>query len=66
MPKPFWMRAHCSCPDCGMILDADNWSQAFDKASNFDCPRCKAHYSAQDFEAESAFKHSREHQPITD
>lgn len=49
-----------------MILDADNWSQAFDKASNFDCPRCKAHYSAQDFEAESAFKHSREHQPITD
>ena len=64
--KPFWMRRHCSCPDCGFVINEGNAGAAFDRHGNFDCPRCNVHFSAQDFEAESAFKHGKDHQSQTD
>jgi hypothetical protein len=49
------MRFHESCPDCGLIVD-DGFAysderrvRCVDKSYNFTCPRCKAHYSKDDF-----------------
>ena len=43
--KPRWMRNHYSCPDCGIIIPFPDC----EKITNFDCERCGAHYSEQDF-----------------
>jgi len=38
------MRFHISCPDCGFPDEV--------QANEFDCPRCGAHFSQEDFNAE--------------
>lgn len=61
LPNP--LRARCSCPDCGMVIDdeAAPWSaelliasgftpaQAAEHATSFECPRCGAAYDCQSF-----------------
>jgi hypothetical protein len=47
---------NASCPDCGLIVTEDGaelegktvrcWTAP---ANYFDCPRCKAHYTNEDF-----------------
>ena len=59
---PFFMRRHAACPDCGLVLKDNGKIQdttvtfegreipAFNyKTKAFDCPRCKTHYTWQDF-----------------
>lgn len=58
------MRWHISCPDCGYI-ETEEQSQRRHVLNGgsgaFDCPRCGAHYSAEDFETEMEQKHMGQH-----
>lgn len=46
--RPFWLRHHLSCPDCGFVIQgSDGYCQAF--PNGFDCPVCECHYSERDF-----------------
>lgn len=55
--KPMWMRRHCACPNCGLIIEiedcpkSEGWAKPYLDlpAVPFDCPRCKAHYTPEDF-----------------
>ena len=53
-PKPNPMRMRMSCPDCGFIMDEDSWPEV--RKAGFDCPRCEAHYSEEDFHHEHSEK----------
>lgn len=39
-----------SCPDCGFV--PDNLTQKINADRPFDCPRCGAHYSREDYHHE--------------
>jgi len=67
--KPKWMRRHLSCPDCGLIVEIEdapkyeNWGAPFVMglpAVAFNCSRCKAHYTAEEFYADHDDKYSKE------
>ena len=60
---PWFAKARLSCPDCGLIIKADDRPKEEDHgfgvvfpAKHFDCPRCKAHYTATEFYQENNFK----------
>lgn len=62
---PHWMRKKVSCPNCGLIFrDGDELEKAYThilkgwniKEVCFDCPRCKIHYTHDDFWEEQYFK----------
>jgi hypothetical protein len=40
---PWYARVRISCPDCGQIVNYGSNTEPFD------CPRCEAHYPAQEF-----------------
>lgn len=53
---PWFWRRQCSCPDCGYIFGRDgSYATAhmtLDERGRevaFTCPRCKAHYSSEEF-----------------
>jgi len=39
-----------SCPDCGFV--PEKYVQMVNESKPFDCPRCGAHYSREDFHKE--------------
>ena len=51
------IRSRCSCPECGWFDPVDDFSglqESHDEHGNvlgiwFDCPRCQAHYSSDDY-----------------
>lgn len=64
--KPKWMKRHFACPDCGLIVDEhDCPHEASDngalKYQPFDCPRCGAHYTPEEFMDLNQDKWNREH-----
>ena len=50
------MRRHAPCVDCGFVLGY--FLDEVDQNKGFDCPRCKCHYSYNDFWDEQEFKYS--------
>jgi DNA-directed RNA polymerase subunit M/transcription elongation factor TFIIS len=54
------MRWRESCPDCGFIL-TEKEEHELKRKNAFDCPRCQAHYTAEDFLAELEQKHMAQH-----
>jgi DNA-directed RNA polymerase subunit RPC12/RpoP len=52
MKKPYWLRRHISCPNCGFIIRENNFSLINDK-TGFNCPNCSEHYSYYDFWTEN-------------
>jgi hypothetical protein len=52
MGKPKWLRSHYSCPDCGQVYSIEEIKHL----SSFNCKRCSAHYTNQDFHDENAEK----------
>lgn len=47
---PWFWRRQVSCPDCGFIVkDGSELDRQLEHAKVFDCPRCKVHYTAEDF-----------------
>ena len=68
--KPRWLRRHCSCPDCGkaftieeldLIMGVRTSPNGILKGEGpFNCPYCKAHWTARDFWAENQEKWNRE------
>lgn len=51
LPNP--LRVRISCPDCGWVSEMDGEKDKVNKDQTaFDCPRCGAHYSHEDFWAE--------------
>jgi len=62
--KPRWMRNQLSCPDCGLTFTEPELGEIMYPRSKdgsyhpqpFDCPRCKAHYTEEDFWNEHQFK----------
>lgn len=65
--KPRWMRRYVACPDCGTILE-DGSSQPRNAGENgllslpykaFDCKKCGAHYTPNDFWREQEEKWDR-------
>lgn len=64
--KPKWMKRHFACPDCGFIIEESNCPhEASDNGSlsylAFDCPRCKSHYTPEEFFDLNQDKWNREH-----
>lgn len=61
---PWFWRRQLSCPDCGFIYDEAYWAKAVtirDKKGYplaTTCPRCKAHYTEEDFWALQSDKYS--------
>lgn len=58
------MRWHISCPDCGFVESEIESQKRYVKtkgAGYFDCPRCGAHYAADDFHDELDAKHMAQH-----
>jgi hypothetical protein len=55
--KPRFLRRNYSCPDCGLVIEDEHtpkpegWAEPWLKLPPvpFDCPRCKAHYVADEF-----------------
>lgn len=73
--KPRWMRMNAACPDCGYVLkdENDGFTNDFNRVAGlrgptnfrFDCPRCKAHFTGEDFWREHRDKYAHvwsEHQ----
>lgn len=61
-PRPNPLKWRVSCPDCGYIVtDEDYRKRLVDGHEGFDCPRCAAHYSAEDFHEELRQKHMAMH-----
>ena len=46
---PWFARNREACPDCGFIPDEIQLEVRFKAGLGFDCARCGAHYSEQDF-----------------
>lgn len=64
--KPAWLKRNYACPDCGQIVDENDCPH--EKTDHleykaFDCERCHAHYSPEEFVALNQDKWSGEHQP---
>lgn len=57
-PNPLRWRE--SCPECGFIL-TDIEAQQVEGRGAFDCPRCQAHYTSEDFARETNEKHMAQH-----
>lgn len=51
------MRRHWACPDCGFVLQDFEHG---DYHNGIDCPRCKVHFSKNDFMDENCEKWSPE------
>ncbi len=43
------MRFNTSCPDCGYVEDELEKRKRRLRQKGFDCPRCGAHYTEEDF-----------------
>lgn len=65
--KPKWLQRNFSCPDCGYILkEHDQYPRnespdGYDKGLPylaFDCPRCSAHYTPDEFYLANQDKYS--------
>jgi DNA-directed RNA polymerase subunit RPC12/RpoP len=56
--KPKWLRQYLSCPECGFIVKEDLERLGGDD-NHFDCSKCKAHFSNQDFWTENIEKWDR-------
>ncbi len=54
--KPFWMRRHWACPDCGQVISIGVDNRAHHEKTGVDCLKCKAHFSWEDFENENVDK----------
>lgn len=55
MKKPLWLKSNCiSCPECGTLCDLNRIYDNF--KTGYDCPRCKSHFSQEDFWADFEFK----------
>lgn len=54
------MRWNECCPDCGFVID-EYESNMVRAGGAFDCPRCKAHYTKEDFRHEMHEKHMAQH-----
>jgi len=52
------MRNYVSCPECGFILTALE-NNGLEGGIPFDCPRCQAHYTHDDFWGEQHEKWDR-------
>jgi len=66
--KPYWMRNHVACPECGHIY---NGGAALAEVATFskdgkpvayDCPKCKAHFTDADFWRDNQEKWNAAHQ----
>lgn len=49
--KPRWMRNHVSCPTCGKIVyeSDEGWKHIRGGTASYDCTKCGAHHSWEDF-----------------
>lgn len=59
------MRRQLSCPDCGFVYNETSWEAATTRdkkheAVSVTCPRCKVHYSIEDFDRLARDKYSQE------
>jgi transposase-like protein len=58
--KPRWIKPQVACPECGHTLNASNFHEAIPEAPDgeqaFDCPKCKAHFTEEEFWQEQNFK----------
>jgi predicted RNA-binding Zn-ribbon protein involved in translation (DUF1610 family) len=57
---PWFARYRLSCPECGMIVKAENLTSVSEKMMVFDCPRCKAHFPFDELCDENREKISQE------
>lgn len=56
------LRWRICCPDCGWIPEDRFLAEQFELGTKpFDCGRCGAHYSADDFALEMDAKHQAQH-----
>ena len=58
------MRFNVSCPDCGFVEtehEAKLRYVATKGNGSWDCPRCKCHYSGEDFDEHMNEKHMAQH-----
>ena len=65
---PWYFRRHTSCPDCGMVFGpageslAESGCMQDDSKGHwisFTCPRCEAHYDAEEFFSLNSDKYER-------
>lgn len=64
--KPAWMKRHYACPDCGLIFEEGDCPHEMSdngalKYRAFDCSRCGAHYTPDEFYESNEDKWNREH-----